>query len=94
MFISSASDPPRTKLWELVHLCGGRVTGVPRQASIFIGPHHGKKKETGTHLSEKWILGRDLLGDHQGPAGTRGGMGCVGGGRCPGAQQPRGAPRE
>ncbi|XP_045042441.2 microcephalin isoform X4 [Desmodus rotundus] len=63
MFISSASDPPRAKLWELVHLCGGRVTGVPRQASIFIGPHHGKKKETGTHLSEKWIL--DSITQHK-----------------------------
>lgn len=70
MFISPASDPPRAKLWELVLLCGGRVTGVPRQASIFIGPCRGKKKATVTYLSEKWILGRSLLGDSQGPAGV------------------------
>ncbi|KAM5311809.1 microcephalin isoform 3-T3 [Glossophaga mutica] len=63
MFISPASDPPRAKLWELVHLCGGRVTGAPRRASIFIGPCHGKKKETGTHLSEKWIL--DSITQHK-----------------------------
>ncbi|XP_036919268.1 microcephalin [Sturnira hondurensis] len=63
MFISPASDPPRAKLWELVRLCGGQVTGVPRQASIFIGPCHGKKKGTGTHLSEKWIL--DSITQHK-----------------------------
>ncbi|XP_006108528.3 microcephalin-like [Myotis lucifugus] len=56
MFISPASDPPRAKLWELVLLCGGRVTGVPRQASLFIGPCQGRRKETVTYLSEKWIL--------------------------------------
>lgn len=56
MFISPASDPPRAKLWELVLLCGGRVVGVPRQASVFIGPSHGRKKATVKYLSEKWIL--------------------------------------
>ncbi|XP_045432185.1 microcephalin isoform X2 [Pipistrellus kuhlii] len=56
MFISPASDPPRAKLWELVLLCGGRVTGVPRQASLFIGPCQGRRKEAVTYLSEKWIL--------------------------------------
>ncbi|KAM8786842.1 microcephalin [Rhynchonycteris naso] len=56
MFISPASSAPRAKLWELVRLCGGRVTEVARRASICIGPPHGKKKETVTYLSEKWIL--------------------------------------
>ncbi|KAF6376481.1 microcephalin 1 [Rhinolophus ferrumequinum] len=56
MFISAASDPPRAKLCELVRLCGGRVTYVPRQASVFIGPSRGKKKATLTYLSERWIL--------------------------------------
>uniref|UniRef100_A0A8C3X0W7 Microcephalin n=1 Tax=Catagonus wagneri TaxID=51154 RepID=A0A8C3X0W7_9CETA len=56
MFISPASNPPRTKLWELVLLCGGRVTRAPLQASIFIGPFPGKKKATVKYLSETWIL--------------------------------------
>ncbi|XP_020931459.1 microcephalin isoform X2 [Sus scrofa] len=56
MFISPASNPPRTKLWELVLLCGGQVTRVPHQASIFIGPSSGKKKATVKYLSETWIL--------------------------------------
>ncbi|KAJ1066854.1 hypothetical protein K5549_020235, partial [Capra hircus] len=56
MFISPASNPPRAKLGELVVLCGGRVTQVPRQASIFIGPSPGRKKETVKYLSETWIL--------------------------------------
>nr|KAF6460686.1 hypothetical protein HJG59_012029 [Molossus molossus] len=63
MFISPASDPPRAKLWELVLLCGGRVTGVPRQASVCIGPCQGKRKATVTYLSEKWIL--DSITQHQ-----------------------------
>nr|XP_019573318.1 PREDICTED: microcephalin isoform X1 [Rhinolophus sinicus]XP_019573319.1 PREDICTED: microcephalin isoform X1 [Rhinolophus sinicus] len=56
MFLSPASDPPRAKLCELVRLCGGRVTHVPRQASIFIGPSRGKRKATLKYLSERWIL--------------------------------------
>ncbi|XP_027385921.1 microcephalin isoform X7 [Bos indicus x Bos taurus] len=64
MFISPASNPPRAKLGELVMLCGGRVTQVPRQASIFIGPSPGRKKETVKYLSETWILACV-----QGPAG-------------------------
>lgn len=58
MFISPASNPPRAKLGELVVLCGGRVTQVPRQASIFIGPSPGRRKETVKYLSETWILGK------------------------------------
>ena len=60
MFISPASNPPRAKLGELVVLCGGRVTQVPRQASIFIGPSPGRRKETVKYLSETWILGKHL----------------------------------
>lgn len=72
MFISAASDPPRAKLCELVRLCGGRVTHVPRQASVFIGPSRGKKKATLTYLSERWILGRN---PHRTPAGRAGDTG-------------------
>ncbi|KAM9201214.1 microcephalin [Dugong dugon] len=60
MFIAPASTPPAAKLCELVHLCGGQTTRVPRQASIFIGPYRGKKKATIKYLSEKWILGKNL----------------------------------
>ncbi|XP_040099146.1 microcephalin isoform X4 [Oryx dammah] len=63
MFISPASNPPRAKLGELVVLCGGRVTQVPRQASIFIGPSLGRKKETVKYLSETWIL--DSITQHK-----------------------------
>ncbi|XP_025249650.1 microcephalin isoform X1 [Theropithecus gelada] len=56
MFVSPASSPPVAKLCELVHLCGGRVSQVPRQASIVIGPYSGKKKATVKYLSEKWVL--------------------------------------
>ncbi|XP_058298949.1 microcephalin isoform X3 [Hylobates moloch] len=56
MFVSPASSPPVAKLCELVHLCGGRVSQVPRQASIVIGPYSGKKKATVQYLSEKWVL--------------------------------------
>ncbi|XP_055272302.1 microcephalin isoform X1 [Moschus berezovskii] len=63
MFISPASNPPRAKLGELVVLCGGRVTQVPRQASIFIGPFPGRKKETVKYLSETWIL--DSISQHK-----------------------------
>ncbi|XP_070637732.1 microcephalin isoform X8 [Bos indicus] len=63
MFISPASNPPRAKLGELVMLCGGRVTQVPRQASIFIGPSPGRKKETVKYLSETWIL--DSISQHK-----------------------------
>ncbi|XP_024841925.1 microcephalin isoform X1 [Bos taurus] len=63
MFISPASNPPRAKLGELVVLCGGRVTQVPRQASIFIGPSPGRKKETVKYLSETWILGTCAIMD-------------------------------
>lgn len=75
MFISPASDPPRAKLWELVLLCGGRVVGVPRQASVFIGPSHGRKKATVKYLSEKWILGKNLHGDRPGSCGDTWGVG-------------------
>ncbi|XP_043749740.1 microcephalin isoform X3 [Cervus elaphus] len=63
MFISPASNPPRAKLGELVVLCGGRVTQVPRQASIFIGPSPGRRKETVKYLSETWIL--DSISQHK-----------------------------
>ncbi|XP_042637883.1 microcephalin [Orycteropus afer afer] len=56
MFITPASNPPSAKLCELVHLCGGQITHVPRQAGIFIGPYRGKKKAMIKYLSEKWIL--------------------------------------
>ncbi|XP_020736554.2 microcephalin isoform X4 [Odocoileus virginianus] len=63
MFISPASNPPRAKLGELVVLCGGQVTQVPRQASIFIGPSPGKRRETVKYLSETWIL--DSISQHK-----------------------------
>lgn len=63
MFISPASSPPRAKLCELVHLCGGQISPAPSRASIFIGPHSGKKKETVTYLSEKWLL--DSISQHR-----------------------------
>lgn len=63
MFISPASEPPRAQLCELVRLCGGRVTQVPRQASIFIGPSRGQKKATLKYLSERWIL--DSITQHK-----------------------------
>ncbi|KAL2761566.1 microcephalin isoform 7, partial [Daubentonia madagascariensis] len=56
LFISPASSPPRAKLCELVHLCGGQISRAPRQASIFVGPYSGKKKAAIKYLSEKWIL--------------------------------------
>ncbi|XP_045253750.2 microcephalin isoform X1 [Macaca fascicularis] len=62
MFVSPASSPPVAKLCELVHLCGGRVSQVPRQASIVIGPYSGKKKATVKYLSEKWVL--DSISQH------------------------------
>ncbi|XP_062054828.1 microcephalin isoform X2 [Lepus europaeus] len=61
MFISPASSPPRAKLCELVHLCGGQISPAPSRASIFIGPHSGKKKEAVTYLSEKWVLGASIV---------------------------------
>ncbi|XP_077009104.1 microcephalin [Tamandua tetradactyla] len=63
MFISPASKPPSAKLRELVQLCGGQITQVPRQASIFIGPYRGKRKATIKYLSEKWIL--DSITQHK-----------------------------
>ncbi|XP_058380885.1 microcephalin isoform X4 [Diceros bicornis minor] len=63
MFISPASKPPRTKLWELVLLCGGRITRIPRHAGIFIGPSQGKRKATIKYLSEAWIL--DSITQHK-----------------------------
>ncbi|XP_062054829.1 microcephalin isoform X3 [Lepus europaeus] len=63
MFISPASSPPRAKLCELVHLCGGQISPAPSRASIFIGPHSGKKKEAVTYLSEKWVL--DSITQHK-----------------------------
>ncbi|XP_066090738.1 microcephalin isoform X2 [Saccopteryx bilineata] len=63
MFISPASHAPRNKLWELVCLCGGRVTEVARGASICVGPPRGRKKEAVTYLSEKWIL--DSITQHR-----------------------------
>ncbi|CAK7294917.1 MCPH1 [Vulpes lagopus] len=56
MFITPASSPPRTKLWELVLLCGGQITQIPCRASLFIGPYQGKRKATIRYLSETWIL--------------------------------------
>ncbi|XP_045391599.1 microcephalin isoform X1 [Lemur catta] len=63
LFISPASSPPRAKLRELVHLCGGRISRDPRQASISIGPYSRKKKATIKYLSEKWIL--DSITQHK-----------------------------
>ncbi|XP_017369860.1 microcephalin isoform X4 [Cebus imitator] len=63
MFVSPASRPPTASLCGLVHLCGGRVSQVPRQASIIIGPYSGKKKATVKYLSEKWIL--DSITQHK-----------------------------
>nr|XP_044616600.1 microcephalin isoform X7 [Equus asinus] len=63
MFITPASNPPRAKLWELVLLCGGRITRVPHQASIFIGPSQRKRKATIKYLSESWIL--DSITQHK-----------------------------
>nr|XP_021522835.1 microcephalin isoform X3 [Aotus nancymaae] len=63
MFVSPASRPPMASLCGLVHLCGGRVSQVPRQASIIIGPYSGKKKATVKYLSEKWIL--DSITQHK-----------------------------
>ncbi|XP_077610369.1 microcephalin [Crocuta crocuta] len=63
MFITPASNPPRPKLWELVLLCGGQITRIPRQAGIFIGPSQGKRKATVKYLSETWIL--DSITQHQ-----------------------------
>ncbi|XP_045853150.1 microcephalin isoform X3 [Meles meles] len=63
MFITPASNPPRAKLRELVLLCGGRITRIPRQAGIFIGPSLGKRKATTTYLSETWIL--DSITQHK-----------------------------
>lgn len=60
MFITPTSNPPRTKLRELVLLCGGQITRIQRQAGIFIGPSQGKRKATIKYLSETWILGRNL----------------------------------
>ncbi|XP_036754111.2 microcephalin isoform X3 [Manis pentadactyla] len=62
MFISPASNPPRNKLGELVLLCGGQVTRVPRQAGIVIGPSRGRKT-TAKHLLETWIL--DSITQHK-----------------------------
>ncbi|XP_047711434.1 microcephalin isoform X2 [Prionailurus viverrinus] len=63
MFITPASNPPRTKLWELVVLCGGQITRIPRQAGIFIGPSQGRRRATVKYLSETWIL--DSITQHQ-----------------------------
>uniref|UniRef100_A0A8D2ASP0 Microcephalin n=1 Tax=Sciurus vulgaris TaxID=55149 RepID=A0A8D2ASP0_SCIVU len=63
MFITPASSPPRAKLCELVLLCGGQVSTVPRQASIVIGPYAGKKKPATKYLSEKWVL--DSITQHK-----------------------------
>lgn len=72
MFLSPASDPPRAKLCELVRLCGGRATHIPRQASVFIGPFRGKRKATLKYLSERWILGRNLYRTAAGRAWDKG----------------------
>ncbi|XP_062930698.1 microcephalin isoform X3 [Cynocephalus volans] len=63
MFISPASSPPRAKLCELVHLCGGRISRAPHQAGIFIGPYSKKKKAAIKYLSEKWLL--DSITQHK-----------------------------
>ncbi|KAM6221079.1 microcephalin [Rhynchocyon petersi] len=63
MFITPDSNPPTAKLCELVRLCGGHITRVPRQASIFIGPYRGKRKATIKYLSEQWIL--DSITQHK-----------------------------
>ncbi|XP_046316488.1 microcephalin isoform X2 [Marmota monax] len=63
MFITPDSSPPRAKLCELVLLCGGQVSQVPRQASIVVGPYAGKKKATTKYLSEKWVL--DSITQHK-----------------------------
>ncbi|KAM5173889.1 microcephalin isoform 2-T2 [Callospermophilus lateralis] len=63
MFITPDSSPPRAKLCELVLLCGGQVSQVPRQASIVVGPYAGKKKAATKYLSEKWVL--DSITQHK-----------------------------
>ncbi|XP_034503370.1 microcephalin isoform X4 [Ailuropoda melanoleuca] len=63
MFITPTSNPPRTKLRELVLLCGGQITRIQRQAGIFIGPSQGKRKATIKYLSETWIL--DSITQHK-----------------------------
>ncbi|XP_034860201.1 microcephalin isoform X1 [Mirounga leonina] len=63
MFITPASNPPRTKLRELVLLCGGQITRIPRQAGISIGPSQGRRKATTKYLSETWIL--DSITQHK-----------------------------
>ncbi|XP_029426325.1 microcephalin isoform X3 [Nannospalax galili] len=63
MFITAASSPPRAKLCELVHLCGGRVSPAPQQASLIVGPFSGKKEPRIKYLSEKWVL--DSITQHK-----------------------------
>ncbi|XP_037382624.1 microcephalin [Talpa occidentalis] len=62
MFIAPASTPPRSKLRQLVRLCGGRVVSSPCQAGILIGPCRGQRTATAQHLSEMWILEASLVG--------------------------------
>ncbi|KAM9043146.1 uncharacterized protein AAG666_006332 [Megaptera novaeangliae] len=66
VFITPASGLPRAKLGQLVVLCGVRVTHVPHQASVFVGPVPGRKKATVTYLSERWMLGA-VRGDKGNP---------------------------
>ncbi|MBZ3890088.1 Microcephalin [Sciurus carolinensis] len=84
MFITPASSPPRAKLCELVLLCGGQVSTVPRQASIVIGPYAGKKKPATKYLSEKWVLGRSAeKGRFRGASAGGGGLLRIPGPRVP-----------
>lgn len=64
MFICPASEPPQSKLQELVRLCGGHVVPAPNQAGIIIGPYRGRRPGTPARsLSEKWIL--DSITKHE-----------------------------
>uniref|UniRef100_A0A4W3K4Y5 Microcephalin 1 n=1 Tax=Callorhinchus milii TaxID=7868 RepID=A0A4W3K4Y5_CALMI len=56
IFISPRSDPPASKLKELVLLCGGKVCKALRQAGMCIGEYRGRRYPGSPYLSEKWIL--------------------------------------
>ncbi|XP_007892228.1 microcephalin [Callorhinchus milii] len=63
IFISPRSDPPASKLKELVLLCGGKVCKALRQAGMCIGEYRGRRYPGSPYLSEKWIL--DCITQHR-----------------------------